>query len=273
MVEISVVTINILVDLSLWKKRRLLLVDQLFELDSDIIALQEVSLKDSLSTAHWIADELNQMNPGKEIVYQVYLCPRSGNESESEAIAILSRLPVKRHQTIDLKTQNRVAQIVELKLTDGPLLIVNSHFYWKVGESETRKDQIELLLDYLDLQPPEIPVLVVGDFNCEPGMPSIDLMRRYFDSAHRAVHGKEPEFTYPTPLPKTHLDDFRLNILHYFGKDSTAEPSWKGTVDYIFVDPRVNILDCRVVLDQPDPVNSRLYPSDHFGLYSLIRIY
>jgi endonuclease/exonuclease/phosphatase family metal-dependent hydrolase len=206
-------------------------------------------------------------------MYQVYLSPKSGNEAESEAIGILSKLPVKRHHTIDLKTQNRVAQIVELKLTNGPLILVNGHFYWKQGESESRREQVELLLDYLDLQPAELPVLVVGDFNSEPGMPSIDLMRRYFDSAHRAVHGKEPDFTYPTPLPKTRLDDFRLNILQHFGKDSSVEPSWKGTLDYIFVDPRATTLECRVVLDQPDPDNSWLYPSDHYGLYSLIKIY
>ena len=272
MTEISIVTINILADLSLWKRRRLLLVDQLASLNPDIIALQEVSLKDKVSTAHWIAIELNQLNPGREDNYLVFLCPKSGQEAESEGIAILSRLPVKRHQTIDLKTQNRVAQLVEVKLADGFFLLVNGHFYWKHGESETRKDQVELLLDYLDLQPAELPVLVVGDFNSEPGMPSIDLMRRYFDSAHRAVHGKEPDFTCPTPLPRTRFDDIRLNILQHLGKNSDIQPSWRGTVDYIFVDPRVTTLECRVVLDQSDVENPRLYPSDHYGLYSLIRI-
>jgi mRNA deadenylase 3'-5' endonuclease subunit Ccr4 len=44
MPEFSLVTINILVDLSRWNQRRELLLDQLAELDSDLVALQEVSL-------------------------------------------------------------------------------------------------------------------------------------------------------------------------------------------------------------------------------------
>lgn len=272
MTELSIVTINILVDLSLWKKRRPLLLEQLAELDPDVIALQEVSLKEKRSTAHWIAAELNRRELEREEEYQVYLSPKTGQDASQEGIAILSRLPVKRHETIDLRTQNRVAQFIELKLEEGPLFFVNGHFYWHHGESEARKAQIELLLSFLDTQPAEVPILVVGDFNSKPGMASVDLMRRYFDSAHRAIHGEEPAYTCPTPLPDSKIDELRLNILHRLGKDPDPEPDWRGTVDYIFVDPRLTTLECRLVLDQPDPVNPRLYPSDHFGLYALIEV-
>jgi endonuclease/exonuclease/phosphatase family metal-dependent hydrolase len=272
MTEISIVTINILIDLSLWKKRRPLLVDQLFELDADVIALQEVSLKEKTSTAHWLASELNQLGDDPENQYQVYLSPQTGQKSHQEAIAILSRLPVKRHVTIDLLTQNRVAQLVELRLEEGPLLLVNGHFYWQHGESEARQVQVELLLSFLDTQPAEIPVLVVGDLNSEPNMPSVDLMRRYFDSAHRAIHGEEPEFTCPTPLPNSRLDELRGNLLDFFGQESHANLSWQGTVDYIFVDPRLTTLECCLVFDKPDSQNPRIYPSDHYGLYALIEV-
>jgi endonuclease/exonuclease/phosphatase family metal-dependent hydrolase len=272
MTELSIVTANILIDLSLWKKRRPLLVEQLAAEDPDLIALQEVALKEETSNAHWIADELNALEPEREEKYQVYLCPKTGPDAELEGIAILSRFPVKRHDPIDLLTQNRVAQFVELKLEHGPLFLINGHFYWERGESKSRKEQIELLLDFLDTLPASVPVIVAGDFNSEPDTPSIEIMRRYFDSAHRAVHGAEPEFTCPTPLPTSILDEFRKNILQRFGKESNSEPEWCGTVDYIFVDPRLHTLECRVILDQPDKGNHLLYPSDHFGLYSLIRV-
>jgi hypothetical protein len=56
----SLVTINILNDLSLWMERGPLLVEQLAELDPDLIAMQEVRLQGESSNAHWIAEQLNQ---------------------------------------------------------------------------------------------------------------------------------------------------------------------------------------------------------------------
>jgi endonuclease/exonuclease/phosphatase family metal-dependent hydrolase len=41
---------------------------------------------------------------------------------------------------------------------------------------------------------------------------------------------------------------------------------WRTTLDYIFVDERVAILDCDVAFDVPDPARPWLYPSDHLGL-------
>jgi endonuclease/exonuclease/phosphatase family metal-dependent hydrolase len=247
-------------------------VDQLASLAPDLIALQEVSLKDKISTAHWIAAELNRQTRAPAREYQVYLSPKTGQEAKREAIAVLSRLPVKRHQTIDLESQNRVAELVELRLEDRPLLLANGHFYWQHGESKARQEQVERLLNFLDEQAADIPVIVAGDFNSKPGMASVERMRRYFDSAHRAVHGEEPAFTCPTPLPYSRLEEMRVRFLHRLGRNSYAAPTWRGTVDYIFVDPRLETLDCRVVLDQPDEANPRLYPSDHYGLYALIKV-
>jgi endonuclease/exonuclease/phosphatase family metal-dependent hydrolase len=45
---------------------------------------------------------------------------------------------------------------------------------------------------------------------------------------------------------------------------------WHGTLDYIFVDPRVKVLDCTLILDKPVPENPRLYASDHFGLLAVL---
>jgi endonuclease/exonuclease/phosphatase family metal-dependent hydrolase len=274
MSEFSLVTINILNDLSLWQARSSLLVAQLAALDPDLIAMQEVSLQGSGSNAHWVAEQLNQSrpNPEKVLPYEVLLCPKTGVYAQKEGLAILSRLPVRRHESLDLLTQNRVAQLLCFRLEDRDLLLVNGHFFWQPGEAAQRQKQVELLLDFLDTQPVDQPVVVCGDFNGLPGTPAIERMRQYFDSAHNIVHKHEPDYTCPTPLPNSG----RVNIRNTMGWLLRMRPKpdleWRGTLDYIFVDPRLQTQDCQVVLDQPAEDDPEIYPSDHFGLWATIKV-
>ena len=268
MSEFSVVTINILNDFSHWNRRRQLIVDQLTELNPDLIALQEVAMKGKSSNAHWLADELNRHKDEDENLYNVYLCPKTGAKKDEEGIAILCRLQVKRHEILDLLTQNRVAQLVEFRIDDEIVLLVNGHFFWGPDDAGERNAQIELLLDWLDTQPADVPVVVVGDFNGVPGSKAIQTMRQYFDSAHRAIHDEEPEYTCPTPLPSSPRVQLRALGGWLLGKRDKPDPDWRGTLDYIFVDPRLHTTECEVVLNQPDPTDENIYPSDHFGLYA-----
>jgi endonuclease/exonuclease/phosphatase family metal-dependent hydrolase len=274
MLTFSLVTINILNDLSLWKQRRMLLVDQLAELDPDLIAMQEVRLKGESSNAHWVAEQLNQCreDPEKVLPYQVLLCPKTGVYERKEGIAILSRFPVKHHERLDLLSQNRVAQVAHFRVNDLYLLLVNAHFFWQPGVSEPRQQQVEMLLDYLDTQPVELPVVICGDFNGIPGSPAIERIRQYFDSAYNIVNKQEPEYTCPTPLPKPNRILFRKLIMWFLRMSSKPDPEWRGTLDYIFVDPRLQTQDCKVVLDQPADNNPNIFPSDHFGLWATIKV-
>jgi endonuclease/exonuclease/phosphatase family metal-dependent hydrolase len=270
--EISLVTINILNDMSLWGKRRHLLVDQLADLNPDIIALQEVSLKGSTNNAQWLTQELNTKIDEKEKKYDTFLCPKTGTKEHLEGIATLTRFPVKRHEILDLLTQNRVAQLLEMRLNGMGLMFVNGHFFWGPDDVTARKEQIELMLDWLDTQPAEMPVIVAGDFNGLPDSPPIELMRQYFDSAHRVVHGDEPEYTCPTPLPSSTRVKLRNLIGWGLGKRVKPDTNWKGTLDYIFVDPRLHTMDCYLALNQPSEKDLRIYPSDHFGIYASIQV-
>ena len=271
MLEFSVVTINILSDLSLWGKRRWLLVEQLAELNPDVIALQEVSLKGSSSNAHWLAQELNRLKDEEDNLYNLYLCPKTGKEERLEGIATLCRFPVKRHEILDLVMQNRVAQLIEFRINNETLILVNGHFYWHMGESVERVDQIELILDWLDTQPADVPVIVAGDFNGRPGSPAIELMREYFDSAYRAIHGEEPEYTFPTPLQSSTGAKLRNLIDWSFGKREKPDTNWIETLDYIFVDPRLHTIDCYLVMNKPSANDPYLYPSDHYGIHAIIK--
>ncbi len=272
MTSFSLVTINILNDLSLWKARGPLLVEQLAELSPDLIAMQEVTLQGKRSNAHWVADELNRLNPAPEKIrpYEVFLCPKTGMYARKEGLAVLSRFPVRHHEQLDLLTQNRVAQIVRFRLAGSELLLVNAHFFWHPGESPERQAQVELLLDFLDTQPVELPVVICGDFNGTPGTPAIERMREYFDSAHNIVHKREPEYTAPSPLPQSPKYRLRNAVAWAMRKRPKPDPEWRGTLDYIFVDPRLHAEACEVVLNRPADDDPRIYPSDHFGLFAKI---
>lgn len=270
----SLVTINILNDLSLWEQRSKLLVDQLAKLDADLIAMQEVRLKGESSNAHWLCEMLNQCreNPEKSAPYQVSLCQRTGMLTNKEGIAVLSRLPIKRDLSLDLLTQNRVAHVIGFRVDGSDLILVNGHFFWQPGVSDGRQRQIELLLDFLDTQPVDQPVVVCGDFNGIPGSPAIERMRQYFDSAHNIVNKHDPEYTCPTPLPKSKRVQIRNIIMWLFRMRPNPYSNWRGTLDYIFVDPRLQTLECKVVLNIPASENPTIFPSDHFGLWAKIKV-
>ena len=151
-------------------------------------------------------------------------------------------------------------------------MFVNGHFYWHPGISPERQEQVEILLDWLDTQPAEVAVVVAGDFNGLPGSPAVELMRRYFDSAYRAVNGEEPGYTCPTPLPVSNRKKLKKMIDRGLGRRSSPDDVWQGTLDYIFVDPRLHTEDCRLVLNRPDEKDSDIYPSDHFGIYAEIKV-
>lgn len=263
MPRLKVVTINILSDLSLWHDRRGLLVRGLTEITPDLVALQEVSLPKN--NAQWLAEKIGMQH--------VYLCPKTGETSQKEALAILSLRPFDNQGMLDLKTQNRVAQYVQVRVAGHPVVIANGHFLWQPGDSHERHRQIERLLDWLDSIAKHLPIIVCGDFNSTPESPSISKMRQAFVSAHAVKHGGEPKYTTPTPLPRSTWK--LLQILLRFRKYirlKDIELDWQGTLDYIFVNDLIQVRDCQVVLNQPAPENSRLYPSDHFGLMAVLDI-
>jgi endonuclease/exonuclease/phosphatase family metal-dependent hydrolase len=265
MPTLSVVTLNILNDLARWPERRSLLADGLAGLQPDLIGLQEVALFPAGgNNAQWLAAELGG--------YSVHLCPKSGAAGKREAIAILSRLPVECEATLDLRTQGRVAQSARVTVEGRPVFFVNGHFYWQPGESAERVRQIERLLKWLEGFPADAALLVGGDFNGTPDSAAIRLMRRRFASAHAARHGREPEYTCPTPLARDPgllraVASYLLGVV----ANRTLKP-WRGTLDYVFVNGRVRVLDCAVVLNQPAPHDPRFYPSDHFGLAARLEV-
>ncbi|MCA1994420.1 MAG: endonuclease/exonuclease/phosphatase family protein, partial [Coleofasciculus sp. S288] len=108
---VKVVTINILFEMEKWAQRRELLVEGLAAQQADLIGLQEVKLPEDNSA--WLAQQLNmpyvQLVPYKQLDDKGL--PYYGG-------AILSRYPFTQQDSLDLQTQGRVAQYVQVEV-DG----------------------------------------------------------------------------------------------------------------------------------------------------------
>jgi endonuclease/exonuclease/phosphatase family metal-dependent hydrolase len=253
-----VVTLNLLRDLTRWDERKQLLLAEFERLQPDVIALQEVALP--LNTAQWLAERLHG--------YAVHLTPKSGRMGAREALATLTRLPVRDVHHIDLGSQHRVAQALRLE-GDHPLTLVNGHFHWSPGDSAERARQIRQVrswIKHVHAGDARAGIVVCGDFNGTPESRAMRLMHEEFASAHAVHHGAEPEYTVPTPL---HISQsmWRTTALRLYNLALRRSSSpWRGTVDYIFVSRNLRVQSCHVVFDRPAAHDATLYPSDHLGL-------
>ncbi|HWE40458.1 MAG TPA: endonuclease/exonuclease/phosphatase family protein [Isosphaeraceae bacterium] len=261
---LRVATVNVLNDRSRWAERRTLLARGLAALAPDLLALQEVTDPLGASTAHWLADELGG--------YSVHVCPKAGWERRREGIALLSRLAVERHETIDLGGQRRTAQLVLVRAGGRPVVAANAHLCWPPGVHGPRVRQVERLSAWIAAIEPGAAAVVCGDFNATPDSRAVALMRRRFASAHAAAQGREPELTFPTPLAGG--GRLRAAVTRGLLRLFTNRPgaTWRGTLDYIFVGPGVRVVDCGVILDRPAPGDPTLYASDHLGLAATLEI-
>lgn len=256
MPQVSIVTFNLLNKPSRWEQRRRLIAAELEMLQPDLIALQEVSLLEN--SAHWLADRLGG--------YTAHVSSRTGPLQGVEGVAVLSRLPVEQCSTIDLQAQHRVAQSLVVRVGHAQLLLVNGHYYFHVVDHIKRVRQVQHLLSWLGHSKRDAPVIICGDFNDTPGSRSIALMQQHFVSAHQARHGREPDYTCPTPL--RYERSAVRNALSRLGNYALNQSLqlWRGTLDYIFVNAHLQVLDCHTVLERPHPHDLTLYPSDHVGL-------
>ena len=258
MTTLRVATINILINQSRWHERRDLLRRGLAAVDADVIALQEVRDPAGGGNAHWLAAELGG--------YAVAACPKAGRGSRREGIAVLSRLPIAGHEVVDLGSQRRVAQFVRVAVAGRPVVVINGHYQFPVGAHRAQTRQVGRVLERVRALGPGVRAVACGDFNATPRSPAIALMRTAFTSAHHARHGREPDYTCPTGL--INGGRARRALTRGLLRLAAVRPSdlWRGTLDYLFVDPATRVVDCHLILDRPHPDDPTLYASDHFGL-------
>jgi endonuclease/exonuclease/phosphatase family metal-dependent hydrolase len=253
---LTITTLNLLNDLTFWEERAPLIVRNLAELSPDLIAFQEVALPEN--NAVWLADQLDG--------YSVYFCPFTNKRGCCEGLAILTRLPIDKHDTMPLLAQNRVAHRVIFHLGSHRWSLINTHLFWSPFDDPIRTGQVERILKWI---PHHLHTIVCGDFNAMPHYRSIKAIKHRLTSAYEASHGREPDYTFQTPLKRgpglRHAA--RRAALQVVGQITNAPcPSWCGTIDYIFVSHPIQVIDCQVSFDQASITDPEIYPSDHLGL-------
>ncbi len=88
--------------------------------------------------------------------------------------------------------------------------------------------------------------------NASPDSKTVALLKQRFASAYEHIHGREPEGTFPTPLVLFHWEPRAL--------------------DYIFYSPeRFAVSDARLSFTEPSPEDDTLFPSDHYGIFSVLQ--
>ena len=238
----KVITLNLRFTADRWRERFPMIIDLLHTEQADVIGLQEVALK--IQQAHLILGALNYLNPQNPYKLRV------ADDTFQPAIlanAILSRYPIIQHERLCLPENFRIAQRIVIHIHDKILNIANTHLHHKPYSNESiRLPQMKAVVDWLNHQAGD-SVILMGDFNAQPDSETIDYAQQFFQSAHRAIHGYEPDKTFPTPLI-----------------DKDFKPR---TIDYIlFSADTLRVVHAKLVGNQPHPNDASLYPSDHFGV-------
>jgi endonuclease/exonuclease/phosphatase family metal-dependent hydrolase len=262
--EFTLLTINLLSGAARWELRRELILAQLHELAPDVIAVQEVGPPTSgIDSANWLASRLGYPH--------VHLCWQPPGGLGIEAVGLISRLPLERCECLRLNGQQRVAQRVQIDVGGQAVWVANTHLSWQPGDSAERLRQADQLLGWLKTLSGNQACVIAGDFNSAPETRAIRKIAAVYPSAYATLHGHEPDYTFPTPLKRPRLEMLKgvLRLLPYL-RPQPFRLRLKNTLDYIFVDPRLHVAGCRLVLDQPDANDPGLYPSDHFGLMANI---
>jgi endonuclease/exonuclease/phosphatase family metal-dependent hydrolase len=170
----------------------------LADLEADIIGLQEVDLRVKRSGG------INQVN---ELAQSISRHPAFGGSWITRAVDTAWRscrdFRLWDVQSLRLPDGNepRIALLVEVRLPDGStMLVANVHFDW-VGDDAYRFAQAEALAAHLRTR--TIPIILLGDFNDQPGSRTIDLFRSF---THEALKPEESRFTFPSHDPTREID-------------------------------------------------------------------
>jgi endonuclease/exonuclease/phosphatase family metal-dependent hydrolase len=256
MPQVKVATLNLFNRMGEWGHRAPLVIDQLETLLPDIIGLQEVDL--TLDQGMWISRQINKRLPGVPH-YRIKHAPNPGQRASFHSIATLARREFLAHEILDLMTFERNAQRMLFDAGEGadakPFVFVNTHLHHPPEAKQERVEQAERILGWLDRDMKAFPWVIAGDFNAyaDPPEPAVTLMKSRFRSAYETAHGREPEKTWTTPV-------------------NTYDDSPHGTLDYIFVSPEWTVVDAGLAFDKPAPLNDKMYPSDHLGLYAVLEL-
>jgi len=262
----TVATLNLFNRDAEWERRFPLVVEQLLELRPDAIGFQEIDLM--LDQGMWIARRVNAAlrkyrtaHPEESFRaseggaewglegYRLRHAASPGKMASIHGIGTMARIECLEHEILDLMTHDRIAQRLVLQVDGAPFVFVNTHLHHPPEATDDRVRQLERILAWLDRDDRGLPTVVLGDFNSYVEEPAVAFMKKRFRSAYETAHGKEPDWTWTTPVNKW-------------------DNSPHGTLDYIYVSPHFKVLDAALAFNRASPDDPELYPSDHLGVWA-----
>jgi len=234
---VRLLTLNLRQNLDRWPERLPLVVAALAAADADVIGLQEVALP--IRQDHLVAAELNRLAPDRP--YAVHTAPKWG-DSNPEAVSLLSRIPVGKHEVLVLPVGGRVAQRIAVDLEGRPLHIVNTHLHHQPYDDESvREPQLRAILGWLGTAEALGSCVVMGDLNATPESSTLRTSRPSLDSA---LPTGVP--TFPTALATGSLASVQIG--------------------HVLYSPGLLLVSASLVAHHPHPADPALYPSDHLGV-------
>jgi endonuclease/exonuclease/phosphatase family metal-dependent hydrolase len=234
-----------------WLRRREQLFALLREQQADVVGLQEA--------LHGQIAEILQAVPG----YAYVGVGRSDGRQAGEYAAILyrtARLQIRRSDTFwfsdtpgvvkSTSWGNQIERICTwayFEDREGPsFYLYNVHLDHLSQPSRERS--VALLISTIGARDPRAPAVVTGDFNAGEDNAATAAMRAAFRDSFRVLH---PDAT-------------EVGTFSGFTLGRTAGDK----IDYVFVEPGVEVLDAVIVRTSRDG----RYPSDHFPMTARIRL-
>ena len=243
--RLRIATLNILGTADRWSERRPLVHAAIGKERPDILALQEVDFAAGQAEElleGWRVFRGDEAEPGFGNALVVRDLQPDGADPSWERVEL---------------GEGRCLVTALLAMPGGGTLRAGSvHLHWQPDEPQVRARQVARMLDWIVRAAPADRVVIAGDFNATPDEPAVAAMGGAgFLSAYAAVHGREPAWTYPSPVTP---DDVAIR-----------PPS---CLDYLWVGGSARVADAWTAFDEPSAANGQLYPSDHRGLVAELEI-
>jgi endonuclease/exonuclease/phosphatase family metal-dependent hydrolase len=181
------------------------------ELSADIVGLQELDLSRRRSGG---VDQTALI--AQQLRWHYYFHPAMRTGDEHYGDAVLSRYPLTLRRASDLPgpapfycRENRVAISMDVETPLGLVHVINTHF--GLGRSE-RLLQAQLLNDeWLGANPPDTPLILLGDFNSLPGSRPYRALAQHLRDVRRLVEPARSFRTFPTSFPSFAVDHIFIN--------------------------------------------------------------
>ena len=275
MERIRVATLNIWNKSGPWKRRLDLIRRELGQLSPDVLGLQEV--------LRLRADDGDEGNQAADIAdgfdyERVYGRASDFGEGLEFGNAVLSRFPIVESRCVALPgAESGETRSMLYALLDSPagrLPVFVTHLNWKLHHGSVRVEQVRFIAEKVkEIAPtrgPNLPPVLMGDFNAEPesdeirylrGLATLDAQSVYFADAW--IHGGDgsPGYTFDREnrfAALAHEPPRRIDYIFVRG------PDWKF---------RGEPMNTRLAFHRAEASGEGpVWPSDHYGVVTEVYV-